>query len=79
MLKIMTKILAEIVKNVLDDLIDESQSAFIPGRCITHNIAVATEISKGYGRKDISARYAIKVDLHKAYDSINWSFIARTL
>lgn len=64
---------------MFDNLTDDSQSAFLLGRAITHNIVVATEIPKGYRTKGISVRSVIKVDLHKAYDSVSWDFIGDML
>ncbi|XP_039001981.1 uncharacterized protein LOC120128362 [Hibiscus syriacus] len=34
---------------------------------------------KGYGRKSISPRCALKIDLHKAFNSIHWRFIIQIL
>lgn len=36
---------------------------------------LATELIKGYNRTHISPRCMIKVDLKKAYDSIEWSYL----
>lgn len=67
-LKVITKLLAERVKAVLDEIISDSQGAFVPGRSLTHNVAVATEILQGYGTKNVFPRCAFKVDIYKAYD-----------
>lgn len=40
---------------------------------------MATELIKGYNRKSISPRCLMKVDLKKAYDSIEWSFLETVL
>lgn len=37
-------------------VVDISQSGFIPGRQISDNILMATELIKGYTRKGISPR-----------------------
>lgn len=34
---------------------------------------------KGYKRKNLMARCTLKVDLKKAYDSLNWEFIRELL
>lgn len=39
------------------------------------NIFLGTELIKGYGRKGPSPRCLIKIDLRKAYDSIEWNFL----
>ncbi|XP_039027612.1 uncharacterized protein LOC120161430 [Hibiscus syriacus] len=48
-------------------------------RSITDNNLLAQEIVKGYSRKNLSPRYAIKIDLKKAFDSINWEFLLNVL
>ena len=34
---------------------------------------------KGYNRKDGSKRYALKIDIAKAYDTVNWEFLKQIL
>ncbi|GKB28741.1 RNA-directed DNA polymerase, eukaryota, reverse transcriptase zinc-binding domain protein [Tanacetum coccineum] len=52
-----------------------NQSAFIPGRHIEDNILISQELFKGYNRKQGAKRCAMKIDIQKAYDTINWEFI----
>lgn len=68
--KIISKILANRLVEVLDSVINQSQSAFVRGRLIFDNIMLSHELIKGYQRKQISPRCMIKIDLQKAYDSI---------
>lgn len=56
-----------------------SQSAFIEGRSIIDSILFSHEILKCYSRKWISPRCALKVDLTKAYDTLEWGFIRKLL
>ena len=70
--KIIAKVLANRLKAFLPVLIDESQSAFVPGRAITDNVLVAFELihymkRKSYGKV---GDVALKIDISKAYDRI---------
>ncbi|XP_013594673.1 PREDICTED: uncharacterized protein LOC106302786 [Brassica oleracea var. oleracea] len=65
------------LKRVLPGLISETQSAFVAGRQISDNIMIAQEMfhalrTKPSGR---NKRMAIKTDMSKAYDRMEWSFI----
>ena len=73
--KLVAKILTTRMQSVIGDVVNEAQSGFIPGRQISDNILLATELIKGYTRTHISPRCLIKVDLKKAYDSIEWSYL----
>lgn len=73
--KILSKILTSRLQQVVGEVVSEFQSGFIPGRHLVDNILMATELIKGYGRKHISPRCVLKVDLKKAYDSLEWSFL----
>ncbi|KAH0683028.1 hypothetical protein KY289_020780 [Solanum tuberosum] len=68
--KTIAKILAARLHEVITSVISEAQSGFIPGRKIANNIILATELVKDYQRKNTSPRCMIKIDLQKAYDSV---------
>lgn len=71
--------LAKRLKSVLPSIISNTQSAFIPGRLLAENVLLATELVQGYNWKKISRRAMLKVDLKKAFDSVNWDFILNIL
>ncbi|XP_020266575.1 uncharacterized protein LOC109842073 [Asparagus officinalis] len=73
--KIISKILANMIKPVMGFLINEAQSAFVRGRQISTNILLAHEIVKNYNRKHISPRIMLSIDIKKAFDTINWNFL----
>ncbi|GJX57973.1 RNA-directed DNA polymerase, eukaryota, reverse transcriptase zinc-binding domain protein [Tanacetum coccineum] len=73
--KCISKILTDRIKEGLNMVISLNQSAFIPGRHIQDNILITQELFKGYNRKQGAKRCAMKIDIQKAYDTINWDFI----
>ncbi|KAH1065548.1 hypothetical protein J1N35_030535 [Gossypium stocksii] len=77
--KCITRILIDRLTSFLPKLNVGNQSAFIHGRNISHNILLAQEMVRGYGRKSLSPRCAMKIDLQKAYNFLNWDFIFATL
>ncbi|KAL9670895.1 hypothetical protein QQ045_008456 [Rhodiola kirilowii] len=77
--KIISSLLAGRLKKVLPDIIDLPQDAFVKDRSIVGNICLAQQLLNGYGRKNVSDRMAWKIDLRKAYDTIDWSFLTSML
>ncbi|XP_074315209.1 uncharacterized protein LOC141651393 [Silene latifolia] len=66
---------SSVLQSVLPTLVGEEQAAFIRGRNIFENIMLSQSLVKGYNRKNISPRCLIKVDIKKAFDSLQWDFI----
>ncbi|GJV82645.1 RNA-directed DNA polymerase, eukaryota, reverse transcriptase zinc-binding domain protein [Tanacetum coccineum] len=77
--KVISKILTSRIKAGLSKIVSMNQSAFLPGRHIQENILIAQELLKGYNRKSGPRRCAMKIDLQKVYDTINWDFIQDVL
>ncbi len=63
------------LQRVIASIIDQSQAGFIPERKFLDNVLLATELIKGYNRANNSPRCMVKVDIRKAYDSLEWSFL----
>ncbi|KAK4381215.1 hypothetical protein Sango_2989500 [Sesamum angolense] len=77
-----TTILALIPKRlrlVLDKMISPSQNAFVPGRSIGEISLLAQEMFSGYNRQGLPMRCALKVDLRKAYDTVEWDLFSAVL
>lgn len=77
--KVISKILANRIKHILLSIISQNQSAFIKERILMENVLLATERVNDYHKESISARCAMKIDISKAFDSVQWSFLLNTL
>ncbi|XP_033134838.1 uncharacterized protein LOC117127923 [Brassica rapa] len=75
--KIISKIMCKRLKKFLPKLISETQSAFVARRLISDNILVAQEIFHAMRTNPIckSKFVAIKTDMNKAYDRMEWNFL----
>lgn len=70
--KILSKVLANRMRVLIDHIISPTQSAFIPGRLISDNILIAFEIMHYLKRKTKGKKgfMAMKLDMSKAYDRV---------
>lgn len=67
------------LRKVLPSLVNSAQSAFVEDRVILNSIFLCHDILKQYKGKEQPPRCTMKVDLRKAYDSLNWEFIRELL
>ncbi|XP_009119170.2 uncharacterized protein LOC103844146 [Brassica rapa] len=77
--KVISKIIARRLKATLPPAIELNQCAFIKGRLLLENVLLATELVKDYHKPGISSRSAVKLDISKAFDTVQWSFIETVL
>ena len=79
--KLVSKVIANRLKCILGEIISDNQSAFVPGRLISDNTLLAYEMSHFLKRKrSRSVGYtALKLDMSKAYDRVEWNFLERIL
>lgn len=64
---------------ILPSMISPEQGTFIPGRSIFENIMLAQEMVHSLNRKSQGENFVIKIDMSKAYDCVNWSFLLNVL
>lgn len=75
--KLMSKVVANRLKKLLPFLVSKNQSAFQAGRVFTDNILRAFE-TLHYMKHHQSGKagfMALKLDMNKAYDRVEWSFM----
>nr|KAJ0213104.1 hypothetical protein LSAT_V11C400156970 [Lactuca sativa] len=77
--KCISKIIVGRLRSHLGSIVADNQSAFIPGRSITDNILLSQDLVRGYHRDRGFSRCALKVDIQKAYDTVNGSFLQKIL
>ena len=78
--KIVTKIIVARLRTFLDKLISPFQIAFVPGRRGIDNAIIAQEVIHSISKKRGKVGYMVlKIDLEKAYDKLEWSFISDML
>ena len=72
--KIASKMIANRMKVVLQDIINENQSEFVAERLIIDNVLVAHELMNHISKKKKGkwGEMAIKLDMSKAYDCVEW-------
>ena len=75
--RIISKVIANRLKLILPNVIFDSQSAFVPNCLITDNTTVAYEILHRMRnrRRGKVGQMAVKLDISKAYDLVEWSFL----
>lgn len=72
--KIIANILAKQLQGVMQSLIGVQQSAFIRGRQILDGALIAGEFINSWQKRKSRATI-LKLDVHKAFDNISWSFL----
>lgn len=75
--KIVSRTITNRFRPIISRIIEDSQSAFIPGHLLSDNIIVGFEIlhwmrNRRAGR---SGYAALKLDMSKAYDRVEWDFL----
>ena len=78
--KAVTKIIVNKIRPLMPQLISPFQTAFIPGRKGLDNMMITQEILHSMGKKKgRTGVMGLKIDLEKAFDKLEWSFIREVL
>ena len=75
--KLVSKFIANRLKTILPKILSASQSAFVLGRLITHNVLIAFETFHHMHTTKIGrdGAMALKPDMSKAYDRVEWIYL----
>ncbi|XP_061993315.1 uncharacterized protein LOC133711169 [Rosa rugosa] len=79
--KILSKVMANRLKPFMPDLISENQAAFVSGRQIQDNVVIVHEMFHHLKllRNSGMGALGLKLDITKAYDSVEWDFLRAVL
>ena len=76
--KIISKVLANRLRLVMNNIISTPQNVFVKGRQILDSMFIANE-SLDFCLKSREPRLLCKLDIEKAYDHVNWNFLLNLL
>ena len=76
--KILAFVLAHRVQNVVGNIINKDQSAYIKGRYMGHNIRLVNDVIDHYDQIGEEGMLFL-ADFKKAFDSLEWNFMIQTL
>ena len=74
-IKIITKVMNDKLAPFLPDLISGNQSGFVKGKAIADNILLTQELVHFLDVKKGPSNLVLKLDMMKAYEKIEWSFL----
>nr|XP_016471225.1 PREDICTED: uncharacterized protein LOC107793393 [Nicotiana tabacum] len=77
--KVISRVLHDRMEKVLPSLISPNQSGFVKGRSIFENILLTQEIITDIRMNGKPKNMVIKLDMAKAYDSVNWKYLLKVL
>lgn len=77
--KIISKILADMLVILMPNLVSHEKQGFIQGRHIHDYIGLASEAIKFLDSKAWCGNLALKVDISKAFDTLNWQYLLKVL
>ena len=72
--KWLTKVLANRLKKVVENVVSKAQGAFVKGRQILDAMLIANEVIDSILKNNENG-ILCKLDIEKTYDNVDWSFL----
>ena len=76
--KLASAVISNILKKVLDNIINENQKGFIAGRFLGENIRLIYDVLFESKKQNIPGML-LSIDFEKAFDTVSWNFISDVL
>ncbi|GAA0140129.1 hypothetical protein LIER_35189 [Lithospermum erythrorhizon] len=79
--KVISKCIANQLKQVLPSFISSTQSAFVDDRMITDNVLLAYKVHHVIKKKKVGQYgfFSLKLDMEKAYDRVEWGYLKNVM
>jgi len=77
--KIVSKIIADRLSSIMSSIISCEQRGFIHGRQIRDCICLTSEGINLLHKKTFGGNLALKIDISKAFDTLDWNFLIKFL
>lgn len=73
--KVISRLLVRRLKPILYGFIQPNQTAFVQDRLLLENTVLAAEIMNGYHQPEGHKMLTLKINIAKAFDTVNWGFL----
>ncbi|PNX99831.1 ribonuclease H, partial [Trifolium pratense] len=77
--KVISKIIADRLASILPSIVSEEQKGFIHERNIKDCLCIASEATNLLHNKSYGGNLALKIDITKAFDTLDWRFLLKVL
>jgi hypothetical protein len=77
--KIISKVLADMLAQIMPAIVSKEQSGFNQGRNIKDCICIASEAINVLDKKVFGDNLALKIDISKVFDTLDWGFLLKVL
>ena len=77
--KVISKIIANMLKPMLQLCISNSHAAFLKGRSPGENVLLSSVLIRDYTKSSCQKSSMLRVDLRKSFDTVCWDFVLKLL